>query len=273
MRSLIKLVASLSPFLLAGCATVVTGIRQDIQVDSQPAGALCTFTRVGQRLGSVTTPGTLNIRRDVAPVTVVCTRDDYEEARAVLNAHQEKVTVANGVVPYAASTGRQIDHTSGAAWRYDASLRVELMPMSAADKAASASRRGAAQALAAGSAPAPASPSATASPATNTAAPTAPPPSQTGAWSARNQLIADRSAGTCSRDGGTYTLNLAGDRLTVANINGGMLTTTVPADGRIDQAFRSPSGARLTIVGNARMRELEIVNADGACRWKLTPAT
>ncbi len=47
----------------------------------------------------------------------------------------------------------------------------------------------------------------------------------------------------------------------------------VPADGRIEQAFRSPSGAQLTIVGNARARDLEIVNAASACRWKLTPAT
>jgi hypothetical protein len=138
-----RLAVFLSPLLLGGCATVLTGTRQDIQVDSQPAGAVCTFTRAGERLGSVTTPGSLNIQRNAAPVTVVCTRDDYEEARAVLNARNEVTTTGSAVIGGLIVGGfiaTHIDRGSGAANRYDTSLRVELAPMSAADKAAAAAR-------------------------------------------------------------------------------------------------------------------------------------
>jgi hypothetical protein len=138
-----RLAVFLSPLLLGGCATVLTGTRQDIQVDSQPAGAVCTFTRAGERLGSVTTPGSLNIQRNAAPVTVVCTRDDYEEARAVLNARNEVTTTGSAIIGGLIVGGfvaTHIDRGSGAANRYDTSLRVELAPMSAADKAAAAAR-------------------------------------------------------------------------------------------------------------------------------------
>jgi hypothetical protein len=255
-----RLVVFLSPLLLGGCATVLTGTRQDIQVDSQPAGAVCTFTRAGEKLGSVTTPGSLNIQRNAAPVTVVCTRDDYEEARAVLNARREMATVGNAIP--GGFIGGHIDGGSGAANRYDSFLRVELVPMTAADRAAATTARAAAAAAAAAQ---PAAPTAPAAP--------APPSFQTGTWAARNVVIADRSAATCSRDAGLYTFNLKDDTLTVHNINGRMLSVTVSADGRIEEPFRSPSGARLVLVGNARTRELEIVNSAGSCRWKLTPAT
>lgn len=142
-----RLVVFLSPLLLGGCATVLTGTRQDIQVDSQPAGAVCTFTRAGANLGSVTTPGSLNIQRNAAPVTVVCTRDDYEEARAVLNARREMVTIGSAIIGGFIAT--HIDRGSGASNRYETSLRVELTPMSAADRAAAAAARTAGPSVAA----------------------------------------------------------------------------------------------------------------------------
>jgi hypothetical protein len=72
-------------------------------------------------------------------------------------------------------------------------------------------------------------------------------------------------------EGGMYSLALTGDTLVVDNVNGHMLTTPIPPDGSVDQRFSSPSGARLEIVGNARTRDLEIVNARFGCRWKLVP--
>jgi hypothetical protein len=44
-----------------------------------------------------------------------------------------------------------------------------------------------------------------------------------------------------------------------------------PADGAISQKYRSPSGANLEMLGNARSGDLEVVNAVRGCRWKLTP--
>jgi hypothetical protein len=243
-------------FLLSGCATVITGTRQDIEVESQPAGAVCTFTRAGETLGSVTTPGSLRVKRDAAPMTVVCTRADYEEARAVMHARTETAAmVASGII--GGSIATHIDRGSGAANRYETALRVELTPLSAADRAAVAAARTAAAAPASAAAP---------------AAP-APPPVLRGRWRARTVLIADRSVTTCSSGGVDYALDVSGDVLTVENASGRVLVTTLPADGKVDQTFRSLNGAQLAIVGNARTRALEIASSTPSCSWTLTPLT
>jgi hypothetical protein len=90
-----------------------------------------------------------------------------------------------------------------------------------------------------------------------------------GAWTAHIELIEEKSLSSCSRVRSRYSLDLSGDTFTVDNSNGRMFVATVPADGRIDRSFHSPSGADLTIVGNARSRELEIMNSRSGCRWKL----
>jgi hypothetical protein len=257
---------------VSGCATAVRGTSQTIHVGSTPEGAECAFTREGATLGTTTTPGAITVKRDRKPINVVCTKPGHEEARAVLNsltgssAYSPLLGVP--VVGAVAAVGSLTDMASGANNRYQTALMVKLEPMSAADLAAAATRpQHAPFATATPSAPAAPSPG---------SAPAGQPPATTpqvlsGPWRARNVLIADRSAGTCSRDGGEYALEVSGDTFTVENINGRMLVAPLPADGAVDQRFRSPSGSRLVIQGNARTRELEIANAAGACRWKLTP--
>jgi hypothetical protein len=101
--------------------------------------------------------------------------------------------------------------------------------------------------------------------------PPPPAPTFTGPWKAQNVVIPEKSGGLCTRTGTFYSLDLTGDTLTVDNENGRMFVTTVPADGFIKQTFRSPTGANLEMVGNARTRELELANNGSGCRWKLTP--
>jgi hypothetical protein len=92
-----------------------------------------------------------------------------------------------------------------------------------------------------------------------------------GPWKASAALMLDRSAGSCARSGGTYSLDLTNDTLAVDTVNGRMFTVTVPADGTIKQSFKSPNGPTYEMVGNARTRDLEVVNNAAGCRWKLTP--
>ncbi|HET6220860.1 MAG TPA: hypothetical protein VFE11_01790 [Dongiaceae bacterium] len=255
---------------VSGCASAVRGTSQTIHVGSTPEGAECTFTREGATVATTTTPGAITVKRERKPINVVCTKAGHEEARAVMNATTSPSPYVPlvGIVPVVgavAAVGSLADAASGANNHYQTALMVKLEPMSAADLAAAATR------------PPPAAPAATAPPAVPSGAPAPagqPPaakPALNGPWRARNVLIADRSAGTCSRDGGEYSLDISGDTFTVENINGRMLVTTLPADGAVDQPFRSPSGARLAVVGNARTRELEIVNSASGCRWQLMP--
>jgi hypothetical protein len=92
-------------------------------------------------------------------------------------------------------------------------------------------------------------------------------------WKARNLLIENKSAGSCLRykDGGLYTLDFTDGTFTASNVNGKMFSVKVAVDGNVKQAFISPSSARLEIVGNVKSRELETINSQAGCRWKLTP--
>ena len=246
---------------VSGCATAVRGTSQSIPVGSTPEGAECTFTRAGQMVGRVTTPGSIRVSRDQRAIDVVCTKEGHEEARAVMNSLKDGspyIYTGVGIISLVSAIGSLTDHASGATNSYQTALMVKLEPLSEADKAARAAAPPVVATAAAGSPP--------------SAAVTPPaPPVRSGPWQARSVLIPESSRQSCARDGGAYWLDVSGDSFIVDNVNGRMLVTTLPADGKVDQSFRSPSGSRLAIVGNARTRELEIVNADGGCRWKLTP--
>lgn len=122
--------------ILAGCATITQGTTQIVQIELQPAGAICAFTREGQSLGSVTTPGSLAVKRSAQSITVLCTKEDHEDARAIMNSQLEPATAVNGLV--GGVVGSAVDRASGAANRYETSLKVELTPLSPADQAARA---------------------------------------------------------------------------------------------------------------------------------------
>lgn len=246
---------------VAGCASVTSGTTQVIAVNSDPAGADCTLTREGQSLGTIKAPGPVTVKRDSRTIHVSCSMPGYEDGKVVLNSRYETATMGNMFI--GGAIGMMVDASTGASNRYDAQVTVLLTALSPADQATASVGKSSPSpetaVLASASAALPVVPAA------------APAPFLTGPWQAKNVLIADRSLVACAPSGGSYSLDLAGDTLTVDNVNGRMLVTTIPPDGTIDQRFRSPSGARLQIVGNARTRDLEIVNSNAGCRWKLTP--
>jgi hypothetical protein len=254
-------------WLLAGCATVTTGTTQPINIDSEPQQAECTLTREGLALGTVTTPAPLTIKRHASTVHVVCKKPGYEDGRLVMNSRFETASAGNFLL--GGIIGVMVDASSGANSRYESNVLVRLMPMSPADQAA---------AVAAAKANPPPAPRPFDGPAPQTVAATTPStttpaPTFTGPWKATNILNSERSGGNCTRSGTTYSLDLTNDTLTVDNENGRMFTATVPPDGMIRQTFRSPTGQNLEMVGNARARDLEVVNNAAGCRWKLTPGT
>ena len=109
-----------------GCATVTTGNRQDIAVVSQPGEADCTLTRDGATIATVRTPGTVNVKRDAKPITVVCRKDDHEDNRAVMDSQLESMTAGNLIV--GGLVGVIVDAASGANSRYAPSVLVRLTP-------------------------------------------------------------------------------------------------------------------------------------------------
>jgi hypothetical protein len=121
----------------SGCATVGKGPNQSIHVGSTPEGAECVFTREGQRLGTVTTPGPITVQRGKAPINVVCTKNGHEDARAVLNSLGTTGAIMPiGLIGLVISAATLVDMASGADTHYQTALMVKLEPLSAADQTA-----------------------------------------------------------------------------------------------------------------------------------------
>lgn len=90
-------------------------------------------------------------------------------------------------------------------------------------------------------------------------------------WTA-NPVLLDKSAGTCQASQvGIYTLTLHDQALEVANLNGRQGQTSVDSVGAVNYHFTSPTGASLTISGNAQTKDLTISNTNYGCYWKLVP--
>lgn len=242
---------------VSGCATVTTGTTQPINIDSDPQAAECTLTREGNVLGTVTTPAPLTIKRHASTIHVVCRKPGYEDGRSVMNSRFESASAGNFLV--GGIIGVMVDASSGANSRYESNVMVRLTPMSPADQAAAATRPPSTPAPQPVAAPAP----------QPVAAP--PPPTFTGPWKSTGVLVLERSASICPRVGMPYTFDLSGDTLKVDSPTGPAFTTAVPADGSIRQTFKAPNGTTYEMIGNARTRDLEVLNNFSGCRWKYTP--
>lgn len=86
-------------------------------------------------------------------------------------------------------------------------------------------------------------------------------------WKAQGVLL-DKSATSCAAYTGLqYTFDLEGATLSVINAAGKMGSTTVAADGSVNFNFKSPTGASLSVTGNAKSKDLLISNQRSGCYW------
>ena len=91
-------------------------------------------------------------------------------------------------------------------------------------------------------------------------------------WSGVSTLLADKSPGLCAGyQTSTYKLELAENTLTGSAAAVKLYCSKVAVDGIIKHEKKSATGARLEISGNAKTRDLELVNLNSGCRWRLVP--
>ncbi|GBD55799.1 hypothetical protein NBRC103581_00368 [Gluconobacter wancherniae NBRC 103581] len=50
---------------LDGCATILEGTKQTIEINSEPAGALCDMHRAGRLMANFYTPGTFTVGKAI----------------------------------------------------------------------------------------------------------------------------------------------------------------------------------------------------------------
>lgn len=124
---LLGLVLVLMAGLFTGCATVVSGTTQSIGVNTDPEGADCQFRRKGVLVGRVNpTPGTMQVGKDHDSVSVLCTKEGFDDTAGVIGSEFQAMTLGNillgGVI------GVVVDAASGAMMKYPESVTFTLIP-------------------------------------------------------------------------------------------------------------------------------------------------
>jgi hypothetical protein len=120
---------------LSGCASVVEGTSQEIQVNTNPAGANCQFIREGNVIARVEqTPGGVTIKKTKHDITLKCNKEGYQEATYLNHSGAAGATFGNIVL--GGGIGWAIDSASGADNKYDGVVNVTLVPGGAAAAAA-----------------------------------------------------------------------------------------------------------------------------------------
>ncbi|HEX6119135.1 MAG TPA: hypothetical protein VFZ03_06750 [Dongiaceae bacterium] len=116
--------------LLPGCASIVKGTTQSINVLTEPAGAAWDLTRDGKRIAGVaTTPDSVSVDKSMDDISIACRKADHEETTVSLESSASGWTAGNiifGLLGGPIALG--IDVASGAMTEYPASVTVVLFP-------------------------------------------------------------------------------------------------------------------------------------------------
>jgi len=117
--------------VLAGCVSVFEGTSQDIAVNSVPAGATCTLERPALPIGAtVTTPGTVTVRKSKYDITIRCNKAGYQEGAYINHSGISSAIAANVVVDLLLTAGISsiVDSSTGADNKYDSVVNIMLVP-------------------------------------------------------------------------------------------------------------------------------------------------
>jgi hypothetical protein len=122
-------------FGAGGCATVVTHGFQTIAVQTDPAGADCTFSRDGLPLARVNpTPGEALVGKSSGALSLLCRKEGYVDAAAPMESGFQAMTLGNVLI--GGIIGLVIDASTGAMTTYPDTVTITLLPHEFASNAA-----------------------------------------------------------------------------------------------------------------------------------------
>ncbi len=112
---------------LSGCATVIKGTTQTVNVSSPPVwGARCVlFTASGY--WDVITPNSVTVPRSREDLNVICTKRGFKDGRAIASSQFNFVTFGNAIA--GGVTGVIIDGFTGANDSYPHDIEVPMEPI------------------------------------------------------------------------------------------------------------------------------------------------
>lgn len=119
---------ALGLFGLTGCYdfssrdALVETRDQTLAIGSDPAPAQCTVLQGGRVVGAVTTPGPVTVTATQDDVYVICEKEGYEPAVALLRSDYDRTDPYLGTI-----AGWLIDPISGAYYAYDDGATIRLI--------------------------------------------------------------------------------------------------------------------------------------------------
>jgi len=120
-------VAALAVLALSGCATVIRGETQTVNVTSPPAwGARCVFYNADGYYGDLITPGAISVPRSREDLSVTCTKRGFKDASQTVSSYFNFITFGN--LAAGGLVGVTIDATSGANESYPGDIEVPMEP-------------------------------------------------------------------------------------------------------------------------------------------------
>lgn len=127
MKLFASLVLALAAAGLAGCATVMEGTGQSIEVSTAPPGAMCSIAREGGTLGEIaSTPGSIRIDKSRNDITVTCSKTGYRTAEITRSPRFQGTTFGNIILGGVA--GAVVDASTGADYEYPGQIDIALAP-------------------------------------------------------------------------------------------------------------------------------------------------
>ncbi len=126
MNSLSVVMAGIIGFALSGCATVIEGTDQTLEVTTAPVvGAECNLTGPS---GSyrITTPDSVTIPRTQRDLYLECDKEGYEHNWATVQSHFNGAMVGNVLVGGLIGVG--IDAATGAGYTFPTVLPLPMEP-------------------------------------------------------------------------------------------------------------------------------------------------
>lgn len=115
--------------LLGGCASIMRGSSQSVGITTPPVtGATCNLTSK-EGTWQVVSPGAVTVERSKDDIQILCNKDGYQEAVAMIPSNFEGWTVGNLV--FGGIIGVGVDAATGAMNQYPKSFQVPMQPLSA----------------------------------------------------------------------------------------------------------------------------------------------
>lgn len=121
-------VAVAALIMLSGCASIMKGSSQSINVTTPPTtGAICTLTSK-EGNWQLTSPGTVTVEKSQEDIQARCTKAGWQDASAVIPSNFQGWTVGNlllgGVI------GLGVDAATGAIHEYPNAFQIPMTPAS-----------------------------------------------------------------------------------------------------------------------------------------------